>query len=120
MDRLMILGIIVATLVYLVLRPDREPRSSWAVVGMTALFFFLAFVLLIAFMLLPHLDAWPSRQNPPGHEPFSGLLFAGAASCVASLVIVLALSFVLKGQLARRPRTPAARARRGPQPESDV
>jgi hypothetical protein len=122
MEILGVLGIIVATIVFLTLRSGsgqaRESRGC-AVAGMTALFFVVAFLMLAAFISVPPLRDWMDGLIGPGQsgDAFGFgrlglfLVFAGGISCLVSLAVVLVWSLALKAR--RRSGANESGSRRG-------
>lgn len=114
METIAVLGIIVAIIVYLVLRsPSGQGRESrgCATAGLTALFFVVAFLGLVAFLFVPPLRDWMDGLIGPGQSGDAFglgrlglfLIAAGGISCLVSLAVVLAVSFALKARGAHVP-----------------
>lgn len=113
MEILAVLGILVAALVYLVLRPgskqDRE-STGCAVAGLTALFFIVAALLVAAFIVVTPMRSWMDRLVGPGPtgDAFGmgrlALFFiiAGGISSLISLAVVMLVARAMKARSRRR------------------
>ena len=100
MEILAVLGIIVAALVLLVLRPGPKQdvqSTGCAVAGLTALFFVVAVLLVAAFIFVPPMRDWMDELVGPGQSGDAfGMgrlvlffIYAGGISSLISLAVVL-------------------------------